>query len=396
MLKSEHLAYTVRSGRAYPRFVRPDRGLPWAEAVLGVIAEHHRLRRGELMEALHALEGDSPDYNLVRGLAHLALSEAEFALGTSLEPARLREEAFALAAQRGYGTPTTQGVLRELAERHALEASQIPALLYADLPENHLLVRLPDLTPAQLLDRYNLAQAQGLLYSATHLVLQVHRNEVGEYKKLFRYLKFYRLMFTVEGDLDSGYRIHVDGPASLFQATRRYGVRMAALLPALLHVTRWELTARLWLQGQAVEYALDWRAASQRLRSHYPRPPEFDSMLEATFIRRWEKLQTPWRLEREVEVVDLKGTVFLPDFALRHPDGRRVYLEIVGFWHPEYLRRKLEKVRAARMDHLILAVSRRLALSQEALSDLPGRVLWFKGQIQPEAVLEMLEPIPEG
>ena len=135
----------------------------------------------------------------MRGLAHLALSEAEFALGTSLEPARLREEAFALAAQRGYGTPTTQGVLRDLAERHALEASQIPALLYADLPENHLLVRLPDLTPARLLDRYNLAQAQGLLYSATHLVLQVHRNEVGEYKKLFRYLKFYRLMFTVEG-----------------------------------------------------------------------------------------------------------------------------------------------------------------------------------------------------
>jgi len=253
VLKSEHLAYTVRSGRAYPRFVRPDRGLPWAEAVLGVIAEHHRLRRGELMEALHALEGDSPDYNLVRGLAHLALSEAAFALGTSLELAQLREEAFALAAQRGYSTPTTQGVLRELAERHALEASQIPALLYADLPDNHLLVRLPDLTPAQLLDRYNLAQAQGLLYSATHLVLQVHRNEVGEYKKLFRYLKFYRLMFTVEGDLDSGYRIHVDGPASLFQATRRYGVRMAALLPALLHVTRWELTARLWLQGQAVE-----------------------------------------------------------------------------------------------------------------------------------------------
>jgi len=119
-------------------------------------------------------------------------------------------------------------------------------------------------------------------------------------------------------------------------------------------------------------------------------------MLEATFARRWEKLQTPWQLEREVEVVDLKGTVFLPDFALRHPDGRRVYLEIVGFWHPEYLRRKLEKVRAARMDHLILAVSRRLALSQEALADLPGRVLWFKGQIQPEAVLEMLEPIPEG
>jgi uncharacterized protein len=32
-----------------------------------------------------------------------------------------------------------------------------------------------------------------------------------------------------------------------------------------------------------------------------------------------------------VEIIDLKGTVFLPDFALRHPDGRTIYMEIVGF-----------------------------------------------------------------
>ena len=38
--------------------------------------------------------------------------------------------------------------------------------LYADLPEKHLLTVLPDFTPERLIDRYNLAQAQGLLYPA--------------------------------------------------------------------------------------------------------------------------------------------------------------------------------------------------------------------------------------
>jgi predicted nuclease of restriction endonuclease-like RecB superfamily len=56
-----------------------------------------------------------------------------------------------------------------------------------------VLTALPEFTPTALLDRYQLAQAQGLLYYATELLLQAHRNTSGEYKKLFRFLKFYGL-----------------------------------------------------------------------------------------------------------------------------------------------------------------------------------------------------------
>jgi predicted nuclease of restriction endonuclease-like RecB superfamily len=83
-------------------------------------------------------------------------------------------------------------------------------------------------------------------------------------------------------------------------------------------------------------------------------------------------LETPWTLEREVEIIDLKGTVFLPDFALRHPDGRTIYVEIVGFWHPDYLKRKLGKVRRAGLPNLILAVSERLKVGEGDLKGLPG------------------------
>jgi len=392
MLKSEHLLYTLRSGRAYPKFAKRDKALPWAESVLQILKQHLGLSRGQLDEALRVLEGDSPDYTLVRGLAHLALSEAEFDIRAPLEPLFLRSKIFALASARGYGEREAQAVLEQVADEYGLERGVIQENLYADLPENHLLVRLPSFSPTELLDRYDLAQAQGLLYYATGLTIQAYRNSVGEYKKLFRYLKFYGLMFAVEGDLDSGYRISIDGPTSLFSQTRRYGVRMAALLPALLNVSKWELSAQLQLQGQAVEYALDSKA---KLKSHYPKPPEFDSMLESTFASRWIKLDTAWRLEREVEVVDLGGTVFLPDFALRHPAGPTVYLEIVGFWHPDYLRRKLEKVKKAHLDNLILAVSERLNVGKEGLEEVAGiaEILLFKGQLRPEAVLGILEAL---
>ena len=389
MLPSDLLFSHQRGGQIYPHFLRPEQRI-WSERVLTVIQEHQHRTRGELQAALRALEGDSPDYRIVRGFAHLALNAAEFVLATGeLEPEALRQELFTLAAERGrYGETQAQEVLESVAPRYQLETETLREALYADLPENHLLAALPDFTPERLVDRYNLAQAQGLLYSALHLRLTAHRNVPGEYRRLFQHLKFHGLMYAVEGHLDDGYQIYVDGPASLFKQTRKYGLQMAVFLPALLRVSRWEMEAVLQRDEREIRYRLD---SQSPLKPLTPPPPAYDSLLEERFVHRWEKLETPWALEREVEIVDLKGTVFVPDFALRHPDGRIAHVEIMGFWHPDYLRRKLDKLRRAAMPDLIVAVSERLNVGAEDFRDIPGPLLFFKGKLEPRAVLACLE-----
>lgn len=389
MLPSELLFSYKRGAQLYPRFLRREQHL-WADQVLGVIREHQHRPRGELQCALRALEGDSPDYRIVRGFAHLALNDAEFSLATGeLEPEALRRELFALAAERGaHSEIQAREVLEIVAPRYQLEIETLREALYADLPENHLLAVLPDFTPDRLIDRYNLAQAQGLLYSALSLRLTAHRNVPGEYRRLFQHLKFHGLMYAVEGHLDDGYQIYVDGPASLFKQTRKYGLQMAMFLPALLRISRWELEAVLQRDGQELSYRLDSESPLKPLKAA---PPAFDSLLEETFARRWDKLGTVWRLEREVEIVDLKGTVFVPDFALRHLNGRVAHIEIMGFWHPDYLRRKLDKLRRAAMPNLIVAVSDRLNVGAEDFRDIPGPVIFFKGKLEPRQVLAVLE-----
>ncbi len=389
MLPSELLFSSKRGAQVYPRFLRPEQSI-WADRVLDLIREHQHRTRGELQAALRALEGDSPDYRIVRGFAHLALNAAEFTLATGeLEPEALRREVFALAAERGgYGETQAREVLEAVAPRYRLDVEPLREALYADLPENHLLTALPDFTPDRLVDRYNLAQAQGLLYSALYLRLTAHRNVPGQYRRLFQQLKFHGLMYAVEGNLDDGYQIYVDGPASLFKQTRKYGLQMAMFLPALLRVSRWELEAVLQRDGLELSYRLDSRSPLKPLTAA---PPAYDSLLEESFARRWEKLDTPWTLEREVEIVDLKGTVFVPDFALRHPDGRIAHVEIMGFWHPDYLRRKLDKLRRAAMPDLIVAVSERLNVGAEDFRDIPGPAIFFKGKLEPRRVLAALD-----
>ena len=71
MLPSDLLFSHRRGAEVYPRFLKREQQV-WAEQVLNLIRDHQHRSRGELQAALRALEGDSPDYRIVRGFAHLA------------------------------------------------------------------------------------------------------------------------------------------------------------------------------------------------------------------------------------------------------------------------------------------------------------------------------------
>jgi uncharacterized protein len=203
-------------------------------------------------------------------------------------------------------------------------------------------------------------------------------------------------MAYIEGDADHGFTLTIDGPASLFTLSPRYGLALAKLLPALLHVTRWRLTATLVPRRlvpstpQGTRFTLE---AGCGLVSHYPPGRPYDSILEQAFAARWAQTPTAWRLEREVDLIPLPGSVMVPDFRLVHPDGRSYLFEIVGYWRPEYLRKKFAQVRRAGRQDLIVAVSERLNLERAGVrrEDLPARVVWFKERVLAQAVLAVLE-----
>jgi len=383
------------------RLVIDEKNLSIATELITCFQEAQGCTQGELDRQLQELEGDTPDYRLKRGLAHLLKSMCEFEIVSPLEPQLLRERVFALSAQSIPSTHQSSQILSTLALQmsHELEREVLPeqirAGLYADLGENRILTQFDAPTPEDLLHRYNLSQVQGVFYRASHLTLNAHRNVPGEYKLLFRYLKLFQLMAYIEGDADHGFTITIDGPTSLFNPSTRYGLAIAKLIPALLHVTKWSLSATLqtrdfytnnWKTGR---FSLD---SDCGLMSHYPPGKPYDSMLEASFADRWDALKTDWVLEREVDLIPIPGSVMIPDFRLVHPDGRTFLLEIVGYWRPEYLQKKFAQVRRAESNNLILAISERLNLEKAGVkvTDVPAQIIWFKDKLLPKAVLEAL------
>ena len=359
--------------------------------------------QGVLERQLTDFEGDSTDYRVKRGLAYILKSSfCTFEVVSPLEPQMLRERVFSLAAKSVSSRESTQVTLSKIADELTQELErevlleQVRNGLYADLAENKILTVFDAPTAPDVLNRYNLSQVQGVFYKASQLVLNAHRNVPGEYKLLFRYLKLFQLMAYIEGDADHGFTITIDGPTSLFNPSTRYGLAIAKLIPALLHVTKWSLSSIL--QTRDV-YTNTWKTGRFTLNSecglvsHYPPGKPYDSMLEASFADKWDALKSGWALEREVDLIPIPGSVMIPDFRLVHADGRTCLLEIVGYWRPEYLQKKFSQVRRAGRDDLILAISERLNLEKAGvkLNDVPARIVWFKDKLLPKAVLAVMD-----
>lgn len=78
----------------------------------------------------------------------------------------------------------------------------------------------------------------------------------------------------------------------------------------------------------------------------------------------------------------------IPDFVFTYADGRIVHLEIVGFWTPEYLDKKLDKLSRARDAAVVVAAPETLNCSPDRL---PENVIRYKSRLLIKDVLPALD-----
>src|SRR5436305_2287736 len=374
-----------------------------AQELIDLLRRHVGCSLEKWDEALAAYEGARVDYVVVRGLAKVLADAATFTpLTTSVAPTVLRERLFShgpvFETPQLFHPRARYEVVQSAADELGISPEQVETTLFADRPATYLLTDAgPEWTPAGLLARYNLELARGVLYWASHIRIEAASN----YKDLWKYIKFFKLMFWAEPKREGGYRIDLDGPISPFvSSTTRYGRQMAAFLPALLLCEQWRLLAHVRPPQATGEmsYQLD---STSSLRSFFKSSGLFDSRLEADFAGEFEQKMGDkrghWRLIRESEVLLLGDTVMIPDFILvdDQDESRKIMIELVGFWHPQYLRRKIEKVRTANCRQLLLLVYQGLKTTEEAFKVVASEVIFFQQKPVLKEVMETVEEMAE-
>lgn len=463
MLAEPLLRARSRSGTITPLFCATEEEVELAERVIGEFREawKNREKKAELDSRIDAAiesrqGGASNDFaKLVRGLAALlerrcvfmpaasttAVAGASAAFSPALfNPAAIRRAVFEESSKRGFAlTPAERTEIAGAAAAKLQIASPEAALeaMWSDLEDNLVLDRFDELDAKALVGWYNLSLAQTLLFRSTRLDFYVSGGQ--SWKRVLRQVKRLGLMYYLhhqneeEGGGKGEKKIvcSLEGPPGLFKLTDRYGTALAKLLPAITF-SGGEWAIRAWVlrrtfEGEREEYEFKMSAADAPALLSDPiyakeSAASFDSMVEEKFARRFASAagdDLGWTLVREPDpLVVSGGRAFIPDFMFEKPGRRKVCLEIVGFWTPEYLERKFVKLAdvfgsaySTTLDNnqekkerieLFIALDEDLACSRLAPASFShmqrvmprGRLLLYrKGSVPVSPILECLKAI---
>ena len=403
------MARTVR-GRLVPHRLSPGdkRALEVAGTLVNFYAGHVGKPRARLEAELSLFEeelGPRLDtrrgFKILRALAKLLEEKATWASPTEADPYTLRTRLFELAAALPE-PPLERGTLLEGSTREDLLCQvsgetgvEEPAtLMYADRQGAQLLAEFEPPSPEALIMRYNVAQIQGVLYSAQNLTVDLGAE--ADARLVFHYVKLLDLIYNLE-PIARGYRLRLDGPLSLFGSTRKYGLRLAKLIPGLLLTGSWQLHASVSWKGRDAILELD--SETPGLASHYKGPADAgEGDVREAFAKAWNRAKEKdgWELASGTGILPIPQlkTALVPDFTLRHAKtGEKVHLEIMGFWSERHLVERVALLREAaqRGYRVLVAAPESLGASPETLSTATqGGVIPFKSRLDAKSVLAAL------
>lgn len=383
--------------RIVPRYLDVD-DAAWretAERLLSLFRAQQGRTRGELEQEQAELFGDDPSQVVHQGLAKLLEDRCEFETVSGRPPEAIRAAVFRLAAQQrlapiGEETAADRrfdrdAVLSQAAEELQLTAKAVEQGLFADLKSEQRLVHFQDISAEHLLQRYNVALAQAVLLRCTRLHAIIRDEPPSRYRQLLRRVKFHRLLCEMEQIGEKSWRLHLDGPLSLFSATQKYGLQLALFFPAILLCRDFEVRAEL-LWGTQRKEKVFLAVPSDGLVSHYVDsgtyvPPEL-----GLFVELFRKRIADWDIAEETELFPLGGAGFwVPDFRLVHrATGRRVLMEVLGFWRRGGAEQHLERLRRHVPEPFLLAVSDQLHIEEAELAGLPAEIHRFRNMPLPD------------
>ncbi|MCI0703252.1 MAG: DUF790 family protein [Planctomycetia bacterium] len=403
MLTGKLVRVKLAKNKIVPLYIEPDNEslLALAEQILLAYRNSAGHTRGEIEDELKDFTPEGPRGLLPAGLAKLCEDRTEFEVAADHPPDELREAVFKAAATARAESANAKkpfdrnAVMSEVAEQLSLTLTveQIDRSLFADLKDEQRVIKFDDLTPEQLLNRYNVALAQAILLRCTLMEVRVYAETPARFRQLFRAVKFHRLICTIQETPGDSYKLTLDGPLSLFSSTNKYGLQLALFLPTLLHCKAFDLRANIRWGAQKKE-KLFHLTGSDGLRSHAPdfgvyTPPELQ-MFADTFATKVKG----WTLDSDPHPILLATGVWVPDFKLTHAkSGKEVFVEVFGFWRKGDIETHYKNLAKGVPGKFVLCVSEQMRADEADEVTFGNGVYRYKRTPLPEEVARMAEKV---
>ena len=358
MLTTNLLPTRTSKGKIEPIYVALDQEhKEISSTIITIFQSHVGKSYGALLEEIEGLE--EIDYRLIRGLAQILERRCKIERHSLIDPINARKAVFKEC--RGFATSSEERkeVLDTIARKFSIRSADLEKALWSDQDENLVIKEFHNIAPEHLLRQYNVSLTQTLLFKATRLEIQVE----DHYQHVFRNIKQLGLIYSIDQD-----KISIEGPVSLFKLTERYGTSFAKLLPIIMQCSTWSLKASILkktIQGKRIyDFTLDNTKQIFSPENYSDSNLNLDEKFDSAIEKEFSQLNfNDWSVRREPCVLQAGQYAFIPDFSLER-NGCRIYVEIIGFWTPEYLKHKIQKINQLKeKENMILLVDKNLACS---------------------------------
>ena len=305
VLTSDLLVTRISRGNIRPAYaVFDSENLELAGLLIETFRQHVGKTYGDLLTELEGYE--EMNYRFIRGLSQLLGRRAVVETSSAVDPSRAREAVFEACGGMALFPEERQKALQIAAKNLLVSVSDLEKSLWADLEENQVLKEFDPPAPAELLRQYNISLTQTLLFRAIDLDIWI----TGDFQRVLWKILRFGLMYSLEDAQEEGgmkenkgekklikenerkespvieserkespvkqnkrndeneeieklksVHLHLDGPASLFRMSERYGNSFANLFPVLLNTKGWRLKAGILHKGyqgkRILEFSLD-------------------------------------------------------------------------------------------------------------------------------------------
>ena len=385
MLTRDLLRYKSSGMYVKPSFisVSEPKLLTLAERLIAIFENSVGTTREELDEQLERITAAYNDVKLARGLVKILLDRCEFT-GCKDQDYPAARHALFLRSAALLRSPDCPEDPQEYRARLMEREEVLREAVYPDLPENERLLSVRKTFPKELLERYNMSLAQSLMLFSDGLDCKICADNQAALRRLFKYLKFFRLLFRAElanGKKKSDppmIRLRIDGPASILDNSTRYGLQLASFFPAVCAMRLWQVSCTLKVRTRTMRLNLD---ESSRLVCHYANfgayIPEEIRMFQDHFNQAGNSGWTLVPREGYLKLEDNQLT--FPDFRFRSDNGTEIDVELFHQWHKTPLKERLDYLEKHPGTPLILGADR-VCLKQD--EELKTRFLALPGNFQ--------------
>ncbi|MBU2512080.1 DUF790 family protein [bacterium] len=392
-----------RNGFAYPQVLKPDtKNLNISSSLVELFANSVNRKRFEIEEEIKAFYIEKVNPKIVQGFARILFNRCEFSHANDSDPVLNREKIFSVSASywKDSASPGISidrhkiSILQKANIKSRSAAEETEVWLFGDVLSNQKVVEFREISAEDLVHRFNIEQVQGLLLHAQSLEFKIKTNHDAAFRQVFQMLKFFQLMYEVRDAEKEWLTIRIDGPASILENARSYGLEIANFFPAILLLTiPWTLSATLKIPGRHRRFTLELTDGNPYRTFYRERGVWKNEKIEQLVRRFNDKYPDQYDANIENQLIPLRNNRFLiPDLIIRNQEdiNQLIMVEWIQYVSDAKIQ-WLKKVAVELPDNYVFAVKGKKEKFAQLEKKLRKNLLLFTKELTAPALLKKLK-----